>query len=131
MGEHENGVAVRAAYDAMQRGDMATMAGFIDEDVVWHESTPGYEGVYHGRDEVLGMMGRIFEEAGVQIVSMSIHDVLANDDHTVILHESTASRGERTLTAQYVDVYHVRDGRATEHWHLAVDPAAEARFFRD
>ena len=131
MSDHENAAAIRAAYEAMQRGDMATMAGFIDENVVWHESTPGFEGVYHGRDEVLGMMGRIFEEAGVQMVSMSIHDILANDDHAVILHEGTASRGERTHSAQYVDVYHVRDGKATEHWHLAVDPDAEARFFRD
>jgi ketosteroid isomerase-like protein len=131
MTDHDNAAAVRAAYEAMQRGDMATMAGFIDEDVVWHESTPGFEGDYQGRDEVLAMMGRIFEEAGVQIQSMTIHDVLANDEHAVILHEGTMSRGDRTHSARYVDVYHVRDGRATEHWHLAVDPAAEVRFFAD
>ncbi len=35
----------------------------------------------------------------------------------------------RTYVAQYVDVYHVRNGKATEHWHLVVDPKADAEFF--
>jgi hypothetical protein len=35
---------------------------------------------------------------------------------------------DRTLTAQYADVYHLRDGKITEHWHLAVDPKADEAF---
>lgn len=35
----------------------------------------------------------------------------------------------RALTAQYVDVYDVRNGKLTEHWHLAVDRKADEDFF--
>jgi predicted SnoaL-like aldol condensation-catalyzing enzyme len=59
-------------------------------------------------------------------MSVTIHDILANDDHAVILHESTLTVGDRTHTGQYADVYHLRDGKITAHWHLAVDPKADA-----
>jgi hypothetical protein len=34
--------------------------------------------------------------------------------------------GDSTHTGQYADVYHLRDGKITAHWHLAVDPKADA-----
>ena len=58
-----------------------------------------------------------------------LHDVLASDDHVVVLHEWTATRNGRTLNGRYADVYHFRNGKATEHWHLAVDPKAEEAFW--
>jgi len=129
MSEHPNAAIARTAYRAIEQGDMATFAGLLDEEIVWHESTAGFEGDYKGREETMALMARVFQEAGVQMIEMSIHDILADDDHVVVLHESTMSRGARTITAQYVDVYHVRDGKATEHWHLAVDPKADDAFF--
>jgi len=54
--------------------------------------------------------------------------LLANDDHAVILHESTLTVGDRTHTGQYADIYHVRDGKITAHWHLAIAPKADAEF---
>lgn len=59
---------------------------------------------------------------------MEIHDILASDDHVVILHEDAMTMGDRSMTAQYVDVYHVRDHKLAEHWHLAVDPKADVEF---
>jgi len=60
---------------------------------------------------------------------ISVHDILATDNHTVILHDTTISKGDRTITGQYVDVYHLKDGKLSEHWHLAVDPKADEEFF--
>ena len=104
------------------------MAEMLDEDIIWHESTPGFEGDYRGRDQALGLMGRVMQETGVEMTGMTIHDVIASDDHTVILHEATLTKGGRTFVAQYVDVYHLRNGKATEHWHMAVDPKANEEF---
>ncbi len=131
MSEHPNAALVRSGYEAMERGDVAGMVELLDDDIIWHESTPGIEGEYHGRDDVLAFLGRVFQELGVQTNSISIHDILANDDHAVILHTTTATRKGRTITAQYADIYHVRNGKATEHWHLAVDPKAEEEFWKD
>jgi ketosteroid isomerase-like protein len=128
MDEHPNAAIARSGYEAMEKGDVAAFAALLDEDVIWHESTPGYEGDYRGRDEVLAMFGRILQETGVQMATVSIHDIVANDDHTVVLHETSMTRGDRSATFQYADVYHLRDGKVTEHWHLAVDPKANEAF---
>jgi uncharacterized protein len=129
MTEHPNAAVVRSLYDAVERGDMDTFAGLLDDDIVWYESTPGFEGTYRGRDETLALLARVFEEAGVEMGTIAIQRVLADDDYAVALHESSMSLGDRTHTAEYVDVYRVADGRLTEHRHLPVDPGAEAAFF--
>ncbi len=38
------------------------------------------------------------------------------------------TRGDRHLTAKYAAVYHLRDGKLSDHWHLPVDPKADAEF---
>jgi hypothetical protein len=128
MTEHPNAAIIRAGYEAIEKGDAAALAALLDDDIIWHESMPGFEGDYHGPGQVLALFGKIFQETGVQVSRISIHDILASDDHTVILHEDTFTRKGRTRTAQYADVYHFRNGKATEHWHLAVDPKADEEF---
>jgi uncharacterized protein len=127
MHEHPNAAIVRSGYEAMERGDVAALAELLDDDIIWHESTAGFQGDYYGRDQVLALLGKVGQE-GVEM-NFAVHDVLANDDHAVILHEATLTRKGRTLTGQYADVYHLRNGKITEHWHLAVDPKADEEFF--
>jgi ketosteroid isomerase-like protein len=123
--EHPDAAVVRSAYEALARGDMETFAGLLHEDIIWHESAPGLEGTYTGRGETLAFLQRVFAQSGLEMTSLRIHDVLASDDHVVILHEDTMTVGDRSLTAQYADIYHVRDHKLAEHWHLAVDPKAD------
>ncbi len=127
MSEHPNAEIIRSAYESMSKGDMPNFAALLDEDVTWYESTAGMEGVYRGRDQVLALLGQAFGQTGMQM-TVDIHDVLANDEHAVILHESTLTVGDRSHTGQYTDIYHLRDGKITAHWHLAVDPKADAEF---
>jgi ketosteroid isomerase-like protein len=58
MNEHPNAVTVRSAYEAMEKGDVAALAALLDDGVIWHESTPGFAGDYHGRDQALGAPGQ-------------------------------------------------------------------------
>jgi predicted SnoaL-like aldol condensation-catalyzing enzyme len=60
---------------------------------------------------------------------IAIHDLLANDEHTVILHDTTLTKNGHSFTGQYVDIYHLRNGKLTEHWHLSVDLHADEGFF--
>lgn len=128
MTEHPDAAVVRSAYEALSRGDMATFADLLHEDIVWHESAAGMEGDYRGRDETLAFLAKVFQESGLEMTSMEIHDVLASDDHVVIMHEDAMTMAGRRHTAKYVDVYHVRDHKLVEHWHLALDPTADAAF---
>ncbi len=130
MSEHPNAAIVRSAYEAMETGDMPAFVALLDDNIIWHESTPGFVGNYRGRDQVLALLGSIMQETGVQMSRISIHDILASDDHTVILHEAALTKNGRAYTAQYCDVYHLRNGKLTEHWHLAVDPKADEEFLK-
>jgi uncharacterized protein len=129
VNEHPNAAIIRSAYAAVERGDMAAFAAALDDDIVWHESMPGFEGDYHGRDAVLDFIGRIFAEAKVEIADLTVHHVLADDSHATVLVEVTMTVGDRKRTSQFVDVYRLRDGKATEHWHLPLDPKGEEQFF--
>jgi uncharacterized protein len=129
MSEHPNVARVRSAYEAVERGDMEAFAAALDDDIVWHESMPGFEGDYHGRDEALGLLGRVFQMTGLELNEISIDHILADDSHAAVLLETTVTLGGRQQTSRYVDVYRLRDGKATEHWHLPVDPRSEAELF--
>jgi uncharacterized protein len=129
VNEHPNAAAIRSAYQAVETGDMETFAAALDDDIVWHESMPGFEGTYHGRDEALALLGRVFEETGMEVHDISIDHVLADDTHAMVLLASTVTVGGRRQTLRYVDVYRVGDGKAIEHWHLPLDAKAEAELY--
>lgn len=131
MTEHPNVAAVRTVYDAVGRGDIAAFGHALDADVLWYESTPGFEGEYRGRDAAVAMLGRVFAETGMEVIDLSIRHILADDNYAAVLIDVTMARGDRRRISEYVDVYRLRDGKATEHRHLPVDPKAEAEFFAD
>ena len=128
MTEHPNAAIVRSGYEAVARGDMAGLAAVLDDDIVWHESMPGFEGDYYGRGGVLAFLGRMLTETGIEVTDLTVHHVLADDSHAAVLLGATMTLGDRSRTSQYVDVYRLRDGKATEHWHLPLDPKAEEKF---
>ena len=129
MSEHPNAAVIRSGYEAVARGDMAGLAAVLDDDIVWHESMPGYEGDYQGREGVLAFFGRMFTETGIEVKDLTIQHVLADDSHAAVVLEGTVALGGRTRTSRFVDVYRLRDGKATEHWHLPFDPKGEEEFF--
>jgi predicted SnoaL-like aldol condensation-catalyzing enzyme len=129
MSEHPNAAVIRSGYEAVARGDLGAFASTLDDDIVWHESMPGFEGDYHGREGVLTFFGRMFAETGIEVTDLTLHHVLADDSHASVFVEVTFTLGDRSRTSQYVDVYRLRGGKATEHWHLPIDPKAEEKFF--
>jgi predicted SnoaL-like aldol condensation-catalyzing enzyme len=78
---------------------------------------------------VLAFLGRMFAETGLELKDLTLHHVLADDSHAAVLLEATMTLGDRSHTSQYADVYRLRDGKATAHWHLPLDPQAEKQFF--
>ena len=72
-------------------------------------------GDYRGKDGV----GQMFQQQ-MQILDsppeIENHDILANDDHAVILNKVRASRGGKTLEQQQVVVMHIKNGKIAEVW---------------
>jgi ketosteroid isomerase-like protein len=58
-----------------------------------------------------------------------MHDVVADDDHTVVLGTATATRNGKTLVYRTAEIYHVRDGKITERWAFSDDTKRIVDFF--
>lgn len=122
MQEHPNAALARRLGEAMGSGDMEQMDALISDDIVWHEI---------GRSEPRrGKQALREAAAGADYeITGSVHDILANDEHGVVLVEATATRDGRTFTYRTAEIYHVRDGQVVERWAFAGDTAAINEFF--
>lgn len=129
MTEHSNVELTRRGYEAFAKGDLATLTELLADDVVWHVQGVGpLNGNYHGRDEVFGFFGRLAEETGGTF-RLDVHDVLANDEHSVALCALSASRGNKSIEVPVANVSHLRDGKVTEFWTSTTDPQASIDFW--
>jgi len=106
MPEHPNATKAREGLDALNSGDMQAMSDFLDDDVVWHEI---------GRPEPVRGKAALAAEAqqatGDYTITGKLHDVVANDDHTIALVDATATRGGKTLNYRTAEIMHIRNGK--------------------
>ncbi len=129
MADHPNAELLRKGYEAFDKGDMATITELFSEDVVWH--LPGnnqLSGVHRGRDAVFAIFAKTTQLSGGTF-KIELHDVLANDEHTVALTRGTASRQGRQLSSLDTDVYHMSNGKVTEFWSFAEDQRLTDEFW--
>jgi ketosteroid isomerase-like protein len=126
---HANEELLRRGYDAFAKGDIPTVMGLFDENIVWHVGGRSpLAGDYKGHEEVMGFFGKIVELSGGTF-SIELHDVLANDEHAVALVRARAERNGRRLDTTEVDVFHVSNGKVTEFWAAPTDLYAEDEFW--
>lgn len=128
---HPNEDLVRRGYDAFMAGDMETLNELFADDIVWH--APGrnaLSGDHRGKDAVFAVFAKLAELTGGTF-KLEIHDVLANDEHVVVLARSTAERDGKRLDDNGVQVFHVSDGKVTEQWLHPGDVYASDAFFGD
>jgi ketosteroid isomerase-like protein len=118
---HPNADLLEAHVAALGRGAVEEALGFYSDDVVFHY--PGrnpLSGEYRGKDEVRGLLTRAFELTAGSF-GPEIHDILASDDHAVALVTVRAERHGKSVEWRSLDLFHVRDGKLTEHWVHEVD----------
>jgi ketosteroid isomerase-like protein len=131
MAEHPNVALVRRATQAMTELDMSKaqqempiVDAFMADDIVWHQI--GRTEPLRGKDELRAAM---MEGARDWTIAYDLHDVIANDDHAIALGTATATRGGKTLVYRTAEIFHIRDGRATERWAFSDDTEAITAFF--
>jgi hypothetical protein len=109
---------------AIVSADLDAMRELFAPDVVWHVGGHGpLAADYQGVAAVLGMFGRTYDMAGGTL-AYDVHDVIAGDEHTVVLLTVRASIAGRDLADKAAHVCHVRDGKVSEVWALHWDQAA-------
>jgi uncharacterized protein len=125
MADHPNVALLRKGYDAFSKGDMATIDTLFADDIVWHVPGNGImSGDYKGKEEVLNMFGRLMQETGGNF-KIDIHDVLANDEHSVCINTLSGERNGIKFETRSVDVFHpTADGKVKEYWNCSENQAS-------
>jgi hypothetical protein len=116
MSAREANEAVARRYcRAWREGDLATIVDCYHDDVVlhWLGRNP-LAGQHRGKVAALAALGRMQQVANRRLVE--IHDVLASDDHAVVLARERFERDGRQVETNRVLVYHCRDGKLAEAW---------------
>jgi ketosteroid isomerase-like protein len=116
MAEHPNAQRMREAYETFGAGNVDQMDQYFAKDIKWHVSGgSSLAGDYDGIDGVMEFFGKLMQGSGGTF-RLSVHDVLANDEHGAALLEAHAEREGRTLDQKVVHVFHFKDGMASEFW---------------
>jgi ketosteroid isomerase-like protein len=123
--DHPNAALVRRSLAALNSGDVQSLIDLLADDVEWHEI---------GRPEPIrgkaALAQRFMGDAGSDVrITGDLHDVVANDEHTIALVQATATRGERTFSYRTAEIMHIRDGKVTARWAFSDDTAAINEFF--
>jgi uncharacterized protein len=123
MADHPNAVALRRGYEAFAKGDMETVAALFADDIKIHQSGRGpLAGDHAGKDAVFGVFG-LLAEITTGTFGQEIHDVLANDEHAVVMVEQVWEQ-PHPFRGKSVHVWHMNNGRVTEAWFMEVDQMA-------
>jgi ketosteroid isomerase-like protein len=109
---HPNETVVRSYMGAVGDGDLDRVRAYIADDVVAHVGgRSAISGDIVGADALVRWLQDVRERLG-DPVDPELHDVLATDDHVVVLVRRTIAG----VPAPAVVIYHVADGKITEGW---------------
>lgn len=120
---HPNERVVRRAYEAINDRDVEGFIRQFADDAVWH----GAGAEIRGNEAIGELVGQLIDASGGTL-QIDLHDVLANEEHVVVLQVTTAEREGRPLTDRVAYVFHVEHGKITEAWFNG-DPRVQDEFW--
>lgn len=126
---HPDAELARRAYEAFAQGDMQTMDGLMADDIQWH--IPGdnvVSGSYDGKQQVFGFFQQLAERSGGTF-ALDVHDIVANDDHTVALVKAQGEHDGRQIDDNAVHVIHFEGARIASFWSFSWDQRAVDEFW--
>lgn len=124
---HRDAETYRQLYDCFLKQDIEAAKELISPDVRWYEA--GAAEPITGRDALVER----FSTTGGLTPDVDVHDILADDEHTVALITARMSKPDgESVTYRAVEVVHFEDGKLTERWAFmdAVPDDVQA-FFAD
>src|SRR5262245_65865850 len=107
-----NQALIERGYEAFARGDIPTVLQVLAEDIFWH--VPGRGPLsrdYRGHSEVLGFFGQFMKLSGGSF-EIQVDDILANQDHVVVLCTESAERAGKIWSSPQGHVWPGKGCRA-------------------
>lgn len=127
--EHPSIQRIKEGYRCFTEGDYEGFAKEFTDDAVWHVrgDTP-LAGDKIGREGIREFLRTLAEDTDESFM-IEVHDILANDLHTVVLAHTTVHRDEGTYTADEVHVFCTKGERINEAWGFTSDPEGRGKFW--
>lgn len=118
---HPNTEMIERAYAAFAEGDIETIMGFWNDDVVWHQAGNNpLAGDHQGKSAVAEFLGRVVQQTGGTFKAELQH-ALADDGSGYSLHKSTATKAGEELESWSILGYSFSDGKISEIWTFNYD----------
>jgi ketosteroid isomerase-like protein len=114
---------------AMAKGDMDGFWAPFDDDVVAHiggRSKLG--GDVKGKAEMQAKFGEFMAALGDN-PELLTHDILANDEHGVVIQSFRGTKKGKSFEARGVALFHFSDGKISEAWFFDEDPYTADPFY--
>ncbi|MEX0626917.1 MAG: nuclear transport factor 2 family protein [Chloroflexota bacterium] len=127
MADHPNAALVRSMMESFNSGSIGEMAAMLADDVEWHEI--GRAEPIIGKEALAARFGMGSDTPPPYEITGDLHDVIANDDHTVVLASAHATKDGQTFDYKVAEIYHMKDGKITKRWAFSDDTAAINDFF--
>src|SRR5262249_43773182 len=111
---HPMEVEIRGAYAAFARGDLDGYFSRCTPDWVFSVAGTGaIAGTYHGREGLYELAGKAMAATNGTFRE-DVEDVLANDNHGIVLARHWFTRDGQSREYRTVHVYTIRDGKLAE-----------------
>jgi ketosteroid isomerase-like protein len=130
MGVDQNLETVRKAYTAFSSGDMDTLMSLYHDDAV--HLVPGasqISGAHKGKENILGLYGKLFELSGGTIRIQLDHVLSDGGNRVVSIHTSSLDKDGETITQTEVLLVTLVDGKVAEIQDFFADIALNDRLF--
>lgn len=119
---HPNEELLRRGYQAFETGDIDALTADWADDVEWISRGPNpLAGTYRGKDQVLGMLGKIAEISDGTF-RLEVRKIMADDDCVTVLVDSEATIGGETIRDSAVHLYDIEDGKIRRGRFFFQDP---------
>jgi hypothetical protein len=121
---HPNVALVAKAYQALNRRDLDSFISAFADDAVLY----GADGQIEGKEAILSVIRHLIglSENSLEI---DVHDILANNAHTVVLQTTKAQMGERHLEDRAVYVFHMNEVGLIRDAYFTGDPRIREEFY--
>ncbi len=130
MNDVDNIKVGRGYVEALSKGDMATVATLLADDVVWHQPGASHlSGTFRGKDAVFPHLGQFTELSNNSFRVDEVGSVMANGDMVTAKLHFVATRPGRTLSMDGVDLMRIEGGQIKEMWLFSGDQTAEDAFW--
>jgi uncharacterized protein len=130
MGVDQDLETVRKGYAAFGSGDMDTLMSLYHDDAV--HIVPGaaqVSGAHKGKENVLGLYGKLFELSGGTMRLQLEHVLSDGGNRVVAIHTSTVEKDGETITQTEALLFTMVDGKVAEIQDFFGDIALNDRLF--